>query len=160
MQRYVTEQVFRFNHRQDGRTNFLMKAACGAVLSDVSRRILTYAELSGRAGFRPPPNYRKLHGGDWGAHITSLLGFSRASTCAGVHSTALALRELGAEQLTGKTPAGADDEENRFAAEEYAVLQSEGTYSLLHATKPAKLGYAMLDSPVGTVAWIVEAYHA
>lgn len=29
-----------------------------------------------------------------------------------------------------------------------------------HATKPAKLGYAMMDSPVGLAAWIVEAFYA
>ena len=101
-----------------------------------------------------------VHGGDWGAHITSLLGYHRPARVAGIHSTALALREAGAEQLTGKTPAGADGEQKAFVAEEYAIWRREGAYSNVHATKPAKLGYAMLDSPVGVAAWIVEAFHA
>jgi pimeloyl-ACP methyl ester carboxylesterase len=101
-----------------------------------------------------------VHGGDWGAHITSLLGFYRPARVAGIHSTGLALREAGAEQLSGEVPPGADDEARAFIAEEHAIWQLEGAYSNLHATKPAKLGYAMLDSPVGVAAWIVEAFHA
>ena len=101
-----------------------------------------------------------VHGGDWGAHITSLLGFHRPERVIGIHSTALCLREAGAEQLSGETPADASAEEKSFAANEYTIWQREGAYSQLHATKPAKLGYAMIDSPVGTAAWIVEAFYA
>ena len=36
----------------------------------------------------------------------------------------------------------------------------QGAYSLIQATKPAKLAFAMADSPVGVAAWIVEAFHA
>ena len=101
-----------------------------------------------------------VHGGDWGAHITSLLGFHLPDRVIGIHSTALVLREAGAEQLTGEVPDDASDEQRRFISAEYAAWQREGAYSRLHATKPAKLGYAMTDSPVGVAAWIVEAYHA
>jgi len=101
-----------------------------------------------------------VHGGDWGAHVTSLLGFHRPEHVLGIHSTALCLREAGAEQLSGETRAGASTQEKSFAADEYAIWRQEGAYSQLHATKPAKLGYAMMDSPVGVAAWIVEAFHA
>ena len=101
-----------------------------------------------------------VHGGDWGAHVTSLLGLHRPERVIGIHSTALYLREAGAEQLSGETPEGASEAEKSFAASEYAIWQREGACSLIHATKPAKLGYAMFDSPVGTAAWIVEAFHA
>ena len=101
-----------------------------------------------------------VHGGDWGAHITSLLGLHLPDRVMGIHSTALALREAGAEQLSGETPSDASDEQRAFVASEYATWQREGAYSQLHATKPAKLGYAMLDSPVGLAAWIVEAFYA
>ena len=101
-----------------------------------------------------------VHGGDWGAHITSLLGLHRPDRVIGIHSTGLALREAGAEQLSGKVPSGATDEQRAFVASEYAIWKREGAYSQLHATKPAKLGYAMMDSPVGLAAWIVEAFHA
>ena len=101
-----------------------------------------------------------VHGGDWGAHITSLLGFHLPHRVIGIHSTALALREAGAEQLSGQVPSNASEEEKDFVASEYAIWQREGAYSHLQATKPAKLGYAMMDSPVGLAAWIIEAFHA
>ncbi len=105
-------------------------------------------------------NRYMVHGGDWGAHITSLLGFHRPQRVLGIHSTALALRESGAEQLSGKVPTGASAEQRAFASTEHALWQREGAYSQLHATKPTKLGYALMDSPVGVAAWIVEAFYA
>lgn len=101
-----------------------------------------------------------VHGGDWGAHITSLLGFHLPHRVIGIHSTALALREAGAAQLAGEVPSDATDDQRAFVASEHAIWQREGAYSQLQATKPAKLGYAMMDSPVGMAAWIVEAFHA
>jgi pimeloyl-ACP methyl ester carboxylesterase len=101
-----------------------------------------------------------VHGGDWGAHVTSLLGFHRPERVIGIHSTALCLREHGAAQLSGETPPDASVRDRAFAESELAIWQREGAYSQIHATKPSKLGFAMLDSPVGTAAWIIEAYHA
>ena len=101
-----------------------------------------------------------VHGGDWGAHITSLLGFYFPHRVIGIHATGLALREAGAPQLTGQVPSDATDEQRAFVAFEYDNWRREGAYSQLHATKPAKLSYAVMDSPVGTAAWIIEAFQA
>lgn len=115
-----------------------------------------FDRLMARLGF----DRYAVHGGDWGAHITSLLAFHAPERIIGIHSTALAQREAGAEQLTGHVPPGASDEDRAFIEKEYAIWAQEGAYSQIHATKPAKLGYAMFDSPVGVAAWIVEAFHA
>ncbi len=101
-----------------------------------------------------------VHGGDWGAHITSLLGLHRPERVAGIHTTEIALRDASAPQLTGEVAEDATDEEKEFVADEARRWQREGAYSLLQATKPAKLAYAMADSPVGVAAWIIEAFHA
>ena len=101
-----------------------------------------------------------VHGGDWGAHITSLLGLHLPERVLGIHSTGLALREAGAEQLSGEVPSDATDEQRALIASEYAIWQQECAYSQLHATKPAKLSYTMMDNPVGLAAWIVEAFYA
>lgn len=101
-----------------------------------------------------------VHGGDWGAHVTSLLGFHRPDCVAGIHTTAIALRDATAEQLTGEVGQDATAEEQAFVADEVRRWRHEGAYSQLHATKPAKLAYAMVDSLVGVAAWIVEAFHA
>ena len=50
MERYVAEQVFRFNHRRDGAIRLSDSMRFQAVLSDVAGRRLTYAEAIGRAG--------------------------------------------------------------------------------------------------------------
>lgn len=101
-----------------------------------------------------------VHGGDWGAHVASLLGLHRPDRVSGVHTTAIALRDATAEQLTGQVAQDAGAAEKAFVAEEMRRWQGEGAYSQLHATKPAKLAYAMLDSPVGVAAWVIEAFHA
>lgn len=101
-----------------------------------------------------------VHGGDWGAHVTSLLGFYRPERVAGIHALGLALRDASAEQLTGKVAPNASEEEKAFVEREVAMWQAEGAYSAIQATKPAKLSFAMTDSPVGVAAWIVEAFHA
>ncbi len=115
-----------------------------------------FDKLMARLGY----NRYIAHGGDWGAHITSLLGFYLPERVLGIHSTALAIREAGAEQLSGEVPSDATEEQRAFVTSECAIWRQEGAYSQLHATKPVKLGYAMMDSPVGTAAWIVEAFHA
>ncbi len=117
---------------------------------------LLFDELMGVLGY----DRYVAHGGDWGAHVTSLLGLHRPQRLAGIHSLGVALRAAGAEQLTGKVAADASDEEKAFVAAEFALWSKEGAYSQIQATKPAKLAFAMADSPVGVAAWIVEAFHA
>lgn len=59
-----------------------------------------------------------VHGGDWGAHITSLLGLHRPERVAGIHTTAIALRDATAEQLTGQVAEDATTQEKAFVADE------------------------------------------
>lgn len=101
-----------------------------------------------------------VHGGDWGAHITSLLGLYRPERVVGIHALGIALRDASAEQLTGKVAPDASDEEKAFVEREVAMWRDQGAYSAIHATKPAKLSFAMVDSPVGIAVWIIEAFHA
>ena len=68
-----------------------------------------------------------VHGGDWGAHVTSLLGFQRPQRVAGIHSLGIALRHASAEQLTGKVASDASDEEKAFVASEMATWSREAT---------------------------------
>ena len=36
---------------------------------------------------------------------------------------------------------------------------AHGAYSRMQRTKPQNIGYALLDSPVGLLAWILEPFH-
>ena len=40
------------------------------------------------------------------------------------------------------------------------IFKNEGGYMSIQATKPQTLAYALSDSPVGLVAWIIEKFRA
>ena len=52
------------------------------------------------------------------------------------------------------------EEEKRWDAERRRRFKQEGAYFLVQSTKPQSLSYAMMDSPVGVAAWIVEKFAA
>ncbi|MEM7259690.1 MAG: alpha/beta hydrolase, partial [Pseudomonadota bacterium] len=88
-------------------------------------------------------------GGDWGGAISSWLGFE-GSHCCGIHINILTMRH----------PDGPQTPEEREWAEQFErdqVMQSG--YRTQQATKPQTLSYAMMDSPVGVAAWILEKFH-
>ena len=89
-------------------------------------------------------------GGDWGGAISSWLGFEHAPACAAIHINILTMRHKDA-------PKG--NEEIAWAAQfEKDQIMQDG-YRTQQATKPQTLSYAMMDSPVGIAAWILEKMH-
>jgi microsomal epoxide hydrolase len=50
------------------------------------------------------------------------------------------------------------DEERAFAAKAAGMFEAEGAYFRMQSTKPLTLAYALMDSPVGVCAWIVEKF--
>ncbi|GAN76789.1 epoxide hydrolase family protein [Acidisphaera rubrifaciens] len=100
--------------------------------------------------------YRRYiaQGGDWGAYISGMLALdhthARGGGCEAVHLNMFGLRPAG--------PLGA--EEDRAWADAVAQFRNrESAYSQLQATKPQTLSYAMMGSPVGVAAWIVEKFN-
>lgn len=89
-------------------------------------------------------------GGDWGGTISSWIGFDYPATCRAVHINILTLRHPDGPQ-TPEEHAW----EARFARDQ---IMQEG-YRTQQATKPQTLSYAMMDSPVGIAAWILEKFH-
>jgi len=90
-------------------------------------------------------------GGDWGAGISSWLGFDHAPACRAIHLNCMTMHHPGGPQT--------DEEaawEKRFKQEQ---VMEEG-YRTQQATKPQTLSYAMMDSPVGIAAWIVEKFNS
>jgi len=92
-------------------------------------------------------------GGDWGSPITAHLA-RRDKHCKGIHLN---------------MPVAFPTEEQRLSltAEERDYLagmerfRREGTgYSKLQGTRPQTIGYSLVDSPVGLLAWILEKFHA
>jgi pimeloyl-ACP methyl ester carboxylesterase len=91
-------------------------------------------------------------GGDWGAMVTSRLGFADAQHVAGIHLN-----------MVGVAPHPANRQ--NLSAAEQVFLKSmekwrgeETGYQNIQGTKPQTLGYGLNDSPVGLCAWITEKF--
>ena len=90
-------------------------------------------------------------GGDWGSAIASWLGYNHAASCAAIHVNALTMRHAHGPQ----TP-----EEVAWAEAFDRDQIMEDGYRTQMATRPQTLSYAMMDSPVGIAAWLLEKFHA
>jgi epoxide hydrolase len=93
-------------------------------------------------------------GGDWGAMVSTALLRRHPASCRAIHLN-LVLAEPPESVLTAPT------------AEELEALQSlkahrnRGSgYALLQATRPQSLGYALVDSPLGLAAFILDKFQA
>ena len=90
-------------------------------------------------------------GGDWGGAISSWLGFEHAPACQAIHINILTMRHPDG-------PHGPEEEAWAVQFEHDQLL--ENGYRTQQATKPQTLSYAMMDSPVGVAAWIIEKFNS
>ena len=90
-------------------------------------------------------------GGDWGGAISSWLGFEHAPACRAIHINIMTMRHVDGPQ---------GEEEEAWAARFEKEQELENGYRTLQATKPQTLSYAMMDSPVGVAAWIIEKFNS
>ena len=96
--------------------------------------------------------YKKYlaQGGDFGGTIATWLGYDFPKTCAAIHINILIVRH----------PDGPQTKEEKEWEERFKKDQKiEDGYRTQQATKPQTLSYAMMDSPVGVAAWIIEKMH-
>ena len=95
-------------------------------------------------------------GGDWGGMVTSWIGFDHGTGnqkggCKAIHLNMIGFRP------TPATPQNED--EVAWLQNTQAGMQLEGSYFMQHATKPQTLAMSLMDSPMGTAAWILEKFH-
>jgi len=100
--------------------------------------------------------YRRFaaQGGDWGAFVTSRLGYAYPQHLAGIHLNLLGLRR---DTAMPEKPA---EEEKRYFEQRAHWMKEEVGYTWIQGTRPQTLAYGLTDSPVGLAAWIVEKFHA
>lgn len=98
--------------------------------------------------------YRRFaaQGGDWGAFVTSRLGYAYPERLAGIHLNLLAVRR-DPKMLEDPTP-----EEKRFLEQLEHWLKEEIGYQWIQGTRPTTLSFGLTDSPVGLAAWLVEKF--
>ncbi|MGX1851715.1 epoxide hydrolase family protein [Streptomyces sp. NPDC055299] len=117
---------------------------------NVERIAAAWAQLMARLGYE---RYG-AQGGDWGAMVTTRLAQHDSAHITGIHLSAPAV---------GPDPTTLHDltESERTALEDLKQFQRIGSgYSAQMSTRPQTLGYALLDSPAGLCAWIVEKFRA
>ena len=95
-------------------------------------------------------------GGDWGGMVTSWLGLDHGTVdgnggCKAIHLNMISLRP---NPTTPQT-----EEEIAWVQQAQAAMQLEGSYLMQQATKPQTLAMALMDSPMGTAAWILEKFN-
>ena len=118
---------------------------------DVTAMAATFAELmTDVLGHR-----RFLAAGtDWGARITTRLGSAHPACLSGMYLTTLPIRR------DPTLPAQPTDEQRRYAGRVAEWEREESGYTVIQGTRPQTLAYALTDSPVGLLAWILEKLRA
>jgi pimeloyl-ACP methyl ester carboxylesterase len=107
-----------------------------------------WVELMGRLGY---PRFA-AHGGDWGGNITTVLGGRFPAHVLGIHTTFAAAPP-------GLTTDGLTADERRWAEETRDFYAGpHGAYAKQQATRPQTIGYSLVDSPVGLLAWILDKF--
>lgn len=100
--------------------------------------------------------YRRFaaQGGDWGAFITSRLGYAYPERLIGIHVNLLAVPRDPAR------PDQPSEEEQAYNDQLRRWMQEESGYQWIQGTKPQTLAFGLTDSPVGLAAWIVEKFRS
>jgi epoxide hydrolase len=112
----------------------------------VERIAAAWETLMGRLGYE---RYG-AQGGDWGAAVTTQIG-RNGGRCVGIH----------VNMPIAFPPAnmGHPTEEEQQVLERFDYYQQwDSGYSKQQATRPQTLGYGLVDSPAGQLAWIVEKF--
>lgn len=118
-----------------------------------------WAELMGRLGY---PRFG-AQGGDWGAAVSRELGRAHPGRVIGVHLNLLPGSQQTAEPTEDDLAGLGPGERERALASwrRWRAWSAEGTgYAVQQSTRPQTLAYALTDSPVGQLAWIVEKFQA
>lgn len=106
-----------------------------------------WVELMGRLGY----DRFLAHGGDWGGNITSVLAGRFPEHVIGIHSTfAEAPPEMTTDGLTAA--------ERAWTEETHNFWRQRAAYAKQQATRPQTIGYSLVDSPVGLLAWILDKF--
>ncbi|KAB2347761.1 epoxide hydrolase family protein [Actinomadura rudentiformis] len=117
---------------------------------DVNRVARAFAELMDRLGY----DRYGAQGGDWGSGIAQALGAIAPDHVVGVHVNYL---PTPPPRVPGAEEGLSDDDKARLDKIKQLVAQRPG-YQVLQATRPQTISYALTDSPVAQLAWIVERF--
>jgi len=90
-------------------------------------------------------------GGDWGGRVTAALARRHPDRVAGLHSYTPYVVEPN-------PPGQLKAEEKLWVAEMREFRRVGGGYSLEQSTRPQTIGYALTDSPVALLTWLLDKF--
>src|SRR5690606_24588306 len=91
------------------------------------------------------------HGGDWGGVITAILAGRVPENVIGIHTTV-------AEPPPGLTTDGLTAAERQWVDDSRDFWNHRAAYAKQQAARPQTIGYSLVDSPVGLLAWILDKF--
>jgi epoxide hydrolase len=106
-----------------------------------------WVELMGRLGY----GKFAAQGGDWGGVITTVLGGRFPAHVLGIHTTT-------AQAPPGMTTDGLTTTERKWTEETRDFWRYHAAYAKQQATRPQTIGYSLVDSPIGLLAWILDKF--
>jgi pimeloyl-ACP methyl ester carboxylesterase len=92
-------------------------------------------------------------GGDWGSAVTCAIAAADPEHCQAIHIN-MPIVAPDPETMNDLTP----QEQDALAALQF-YNDSDSGYSKQQSTRPQTLGYALVDSPIGQAAWILEKFY-
>lgn len=93
------------------------------------------------------------HGGDWGGVISTILAARFPDQVIGLHTTV-------AQPPPGLSLDRLDAEEREWVRRSQDFWAHHAAYAKVQAAQPQTLGYSLVDSPVGLLAWILDKFAA
>lgn len=106
-----------------------------------------WVEVMGRLGY----GEFAAHGGDWGGVIATVLGGRFPEHVLGIHTTF-------AQAPPGLTTDGLTAVEREWTDQTRDFWRHRAAYAKQQATRPQTIGYSLVDSPVGLLAWILDKF--
>jgi pimeloyl-ACP methyl ester carboxylesterase len=107
-----------------------------------------WAQLMARLGY----DRYMAQGGDWGAMVTTAIGYQDPDHCAGIHLN-MVVAPPDPETMNDLT----EREQGALASLKHYQDWDSG-YSKQQSTRPQTVGYGLVDSPAGQAAWILEKF--
>jgi epoxide hydrolase len=114
----------------------------------IGKTAAAWVELMERLGY----SEFAAHGGDWGGVITTVLGGRFPGQVLGIHT-------LTPQAPPGLKPDGLTASEREWAEETRDFWGGpRAAFAKQQATRPQTVGYSLVDSPVGLLAWILDKF--
>jgi pimeloyl-ACP methyl ester carboxylesterase len=113
----------------------------------LQRTARAWAELMARLGY----GRYAAQGGDWGSMVTTSIGIQDPDHVVGIHLNMV----IG---FPGPDDAELSETEQAALASVNEYMANDSGYSKQQSTRPQTLGYALVDSPSGQCAWILEKF--